>query len=280
MGKRGQFTLFVVIGLVALFLVGLIFYFRGDILSFTGISNELSYPSELQEVVDHVQECADSSSVDAVVGVGNYGGYYSLPGTSYTDEELGVAVPYYYYNGNDLMISKEYMENQLSQYVSFVFDSCVDLEQFSQYNLATTGYTVTSTINNNSVDIVIDYPITATIGESSYNLAVPYETSVDANLGFVYSVARQIVDAHVASPGEFSYTLLESFGLSSIVVTPLEDGSLIYVLTDRTSFNGEIPLTYMFAEHYALGEAVECVEDLDCNEGYSCTNGACKEVKE
>lgn len=279
MTKRGQFTLFVVIGLVAVLLVGLIFFFKNDILSFTGTSEELGYPSEISEVVTHVQECVDASVYEAVANIGYYGGYYILPGSSYVDSENGVSVPYYLYDGNDIMVSKGFIEAQVGVYAKEILTSCLDLDGFDEFNISTGSIDVSAIINNNTVDATVTFPVVVEVEGNSYTLGEDYLTSVNANLGWIYDVARTIVEAHLENPDKFSYSLLESFGMSSIVVTPIENGSLIYVLTDRTSFNEEQPLTFMFAEHYII-EDVECYDDFDCDDGSVCTEGVCKEVKE
>ena len=279
MKKKGQFTLFVILGVVLVALVRMFYVYRAEIFSLAGFE-ELALPSEVNEISDDVASCVDASAYEAVSSIGLYGGYYVLPGSSYTDSNTGVNIPYYLYDGNNLMVSKSFIEAQIGVYIEYLLISCLNLEQFAEYTISTGAIDVISIINNNSVDIVVNYPITVVAGENSYNLNEDYSTSVNANLGWVYDIARSIINAHLDTPDEFSYTLLESFELSSIVVTPIEDGSLIYVLTDRTSFNGEQPLIYMFAEHYVLGDAVECVEDLDCDEDYTCTNSVCKEVKE
>src|SRR3989344_5966872 len=105
MKKKGQFTLVIVLGIVVLLLIALFVVFQDDLFAFVGIGEELAYPSEVQEIADHVQECVDASAEEAVATIGYTGGYYTLPSLSYTHEELGSSVPYYFYDGNTVMIS-------------------------------------------------------------------------------------------------------------------------------------------------------------------------------
>src|SRR3989338_2739453 len=99
MSKRGQFTLFVVLGILVLLLATLFFVFKDDLFGFVGIGGELSYPSEIQEVVDHVQECVDASSADAVFQIGLSGGYYDLPEKTYIDDFFAFLFLFFFYEG-------------------------------------------------------------------------------------------------------------------------------------------------------------------------------------
>lgn len=277
MNKRGQFTLFVVLGLVAVIIFGLVFYFQSEILSFVGVSSSLAYPSEVQEVADHVQECVDTSAYEAVSGVGQYGGYYTLPTTSYYDEDLQTNIAYYLYDGTNIIISKEEMQSSLNDYVEFVLSPCIDFTQFTDLVVSGGELTVGSTINDETVEVTAEYPLTVTFGEEVYTLDEPYVVVVNANLGKLHGIASLIIDADAAT-GEIDYTALQSYGLTSIVVAPVNKDTILYILKDDTSFNGEYPLLFMFAEYYPGLEDIECLEDFDCEEG-TCVDGVC-EVEE
>src|SRR3989344_4265802 len=135
MSKRGQFTLFVVLGILVLLLATLFFVFKDDLFGFVGIGGELSYPSEIQEVVDHVQECVDASSADAVFQIGLSGGYYDLPEKTYTDDTFAYPIPYYLYDGEDISLSSDDLEHELNDYISVLVRSCITLEQFSDFTI-------------------------------------------------------------------------------------------------------------------------------------------------
>ncbi|MBT4416495.1 hypothetical protein HOC80_00150, partial [archaeon] len=93
MEKRGQVTLFIIIGIVIVILIALGVYFRGELFDAVGLTEELFYPSEIQEVVDEVQDCVDISTYEAVVSVGYKGGYYNTPSSAFVNEY--VTLPYY-----------------------------------------------------------------------------------------------------------------------------------------------------------------------------------------
>lgn len=246
MNKRGQFTLFIIIGIVLLLLIGLGVYFRDDILSFTGISEELSYPSEIQEVVDHVQECADISSKNAVIGLGLTGGYFNLPERSFYDNNVGVA--YYYYDGENLVISSSDMERELNDYVNVLMLGCLDVEQFG-YTISNNGLSVESSINSEDVDVIVNYPLVVSIGENSYNLVEPYSVNLDVSLLKMNTISNNIVRNDIDNPDQLDLNFLLGQGLSNIEYVPYDNETIVYVLKDSNSFNGE-GYTFMFASYF------------------------------
>lgn len=279
MQKRGQFTLFVVLGIILVLAVGLFYVFQDELFSFAGISSELSYPSEVSEVVDHVQECVDASAYEAVINIGYSGGYYSLPSQTYVADSY--AVPYYLYDGEDLTLSSDGLTEELNDYITALVSSCIDVTEFSDFTISTGDVSVDSSIEQNLVSVTVDYPMTVAVAESSYSLAESYETSVDANLGWVYGIATQIVAADLENPDEIDYTTLLSYGVASILVAPVSNETYVYVLQDTTSFNGEQNLTFLFAEHYEnLVSDAECFIDLDCADGFVCEEETCVEEEE
>lgn len=278
MQKRGQFTLFVVLGIILVLAVGLFFVFKNELYSFAGISSELAYPSEVQEVVDHIQDCVDASTYEAVVNIGYTGGYYALPEQSYITDSY--AVPYYLYDGEDVRLSEEGLNNELNSYITSLVDACVDFSAFSDFTITSDELFVDVTVEQNLVSVVVEYPFTAVAGESSYSVNEEYETFVDANLGWVYGIASSIVDADIAAPDEIDYTTLLSYGLAQIIVAPVDNNTYVYVLQDTTSFGGEQNMTFLFAEHYEnLVSDAECFIDLDCDSG-ECVDGECVEEEE
>ncbi len=268
--------MFVVLGIILVLAVGLFYVFQEELFSFAGISSELSYPSEVGEVVDHVQECVDASAYEAVVNIGYSGGYYSLPQQSYVADSY--AVPYYLYDGEDTRLSSEGLTSELNSYISALVDSCVDVEQFTEFTISTGEASVDVDIGQNLVSVVVEYPLTVSVADASYSLTDSYETEVDANLGWIHSIVLQIVAADLENPEDIDYTSLLSYGVSNILVAPVDTNTYIYVLQDTTSFGGEGNLTFFFAEHYVtLVSDAECFIDLDCEDGFVCEEDICVE---
>ena len=249
MKKRGQVTLFIIIGIIFLLVIGVVVYYKDSISEIAGLTGSLSYPSEMSEIVEHVQDCVDDSADEAVSNIGLSGGYYTLP-----DESVD-GIPYYYYEGESLMISLEEMESELDDYIGFLLSSCIDLEVFTGFDELNGGeLAVASTVNENSVDVVVEYPIDVAVDDSVYDLDEDYLVVLDANLGWLHSVAENIVEYDIENPEEVSLDFLLDQGLENIIYVPYDDETTVYILEDTTSFNGEKNLTLLFASYFPVSE--------------------------
>ena len=260
MNKRGQSTIFIIVGIVVFLIVILGIVFRGEIASTVGLSERISYPSEIQEVVDHIQDCVDSSAEEAVVNSGFRGGYYDLPQVSFYDNDL--IVPYFYYNGYNYLPSNEEYANELEEYVEFLVMSCIYLDSFSGLEISVDEMTVDVEFLE-SVEFVVDYPLIINIEDiedSEYGVYDSYDSTVDVDLMQIHDVVSEIVAYDTQNPEETDLEFLLNLGLSNVKYTPYEDGSYVYILEDNTAFNGEEVYTFMFATYVPVPEEYE---DLD-----------------
>ena len=123
------------------------------------------------------------------------------------------------------------------------------LRGFPEFEFITNELEVSPTINNNSVDIIVEYPLEAIAGENQYSLFYPYETTIEANLGWILTISNNIVNNHIEND-EINFNFLLDQGLSNIKYSYYNNETIIYILEDATSFNGEENYTFMFIEYY------------------------------
>jgi hypothetical protein len=264
MNKNGQSTIFIIIGIVIVLLVVLGFVFKDNF--FGSLSEELVYPGEVQEVVDYVQGCVDDSSYGGVVHIGLNGGYYYLPENSFY---YGLSsLPYYYHNGNNLMPTLEEIETQLDDYLEFEVFYCINSFDFSDLNVSFGDLSVSSLVNNNSVDFFVYYPFEVFVGDLEYEVYDPYEVSIDANLGWLFSVAENIVEYDMENQEEIDLEFLLDQGVSNIQYAFYNNETVIYLLEDTTSFEGQENYTFMFAAYYPIPEEYYDLNENDFWEGF------------
>jgi len=120
--KQGQVTVFIILAILIVAVIGLFFVFKGDI-----IKQEV--PAELQGVYDYYLSCIELEAIDGGAILGQQGGYIEPPefepGSEYMPfsnqlDFLGIGVPYWYYvsgNGivNEQIPSKAKMQVQLNE---------------------------------------------------------------------------------------------------------------------------------------------------------------------
>ncbi len=218
--KKGQITIYMIAGLLALFLLSLfIMILRKD-------DTELlvdNVPKTYKRFQEYVVQCAKITSTDAIIRLGQSGGYISLEEQGYTDKTFDLnsiptesdvlfisekqPVPYWWYMKSDNDCSdcyvtveniptQEQMENQISRYVATNIDACLNdfqpfKEQGYQIDMLEKPYAETD-IKEDSVTVRVRYPMQVKIGPTSVHME-NFGTDIDAPLFRNYELATNIV---------------------------------------------------------------------------------------
>src|SRR3989344_1062455 len=202
MDKRGQITIFIILGIIIVGGILIYFLFRGS-MGIDGVS------TEFEPVYDLYLSCLEDTASQGVSLLGEQAGYIEPPefepGSAYSPTSsqldfLGQGVPYWLYvSGNNILReqvpSKEDMEGQLEKYIEERVDFC-DFSVFEQ-----SGYDifidpearVDVTINELEVDINLDNKVTIFKENSSVEID-NHRISLDSKLGKYYSLAREVYD--------------------------------------------------------------------------------------
>lgn len=213
MQKRGQVTLFVILGVTVVVLAALVLYYRDYVsssLSSIGIPVGMKVPGEFQEVGFYVEDCVHSISEDGIRLLGSQGGYISIPNdplpagpaNPFSNRLLvfpnaDLEVPYwFYFTANNIPKnvppSVTFMEKSLASYIDSNLDSCIsNFSDFSRFKISSSYHKTSVKINKDSVDIDLSYPINIKLGNNEYNFN-EFKFSSDAALGKLYSMALQI----------------------------------------------------------------------------------------
>ena len=151
MYKRGQITLFFIVGIFLLGTASLVFFLMSDFTT--------SEPQDLlgDSIQNYVQSCVESTASKGLDYISLHGGYYGLPLLSYGD------LPYYYYSGKNNIISKGELETQLGAYMDNELRFC--LQNFVSfrnqgYTFETSSIATDVTVNKDSVFFDVTFPIT------------------------------------------------------------------------------------------------------------------------
>ncbi len=208
MEKRGQITVFVILGIVVVALIVLLFAFRDEIIPTTASTENLN--GIMDDIRDRVSECIEESAEGPLEKIALQGGYLSVPAGSYRLWNDNT-VSFLCYNMQDKkncrnrLLTREHMEEELSDAVEQGLASCVDIEDFSPglietYEVMTPeAMEVETTILEDQVLFELDYPITL---ESTSNDNVvsedKFSVPVEVPLGELYEVALDILDAETS----------------------------------------------------------------------------------
>ncbi len=246
--KRGQVTVFLVIGVVILFLAAGMFYMvsssQKDKMAVAEEETPLSIRIKPQLRM-YVESCLKDTAVPGIFLLGMQGGvvYPENPDTILLTEEA--IINYAYLNGvNQLDLG--IMEEELNQYVEDSLPECLDgfavfekqginVEQKSQMEASTL-------IADNHVKITLEYELEARVGTDVISLET-FSYAAPLRVGEVVGEAESIVEnleknPHV-SPDVESDLFLSSF--------PFDLTTTVYSLSDERSIIDGAPFTFIFA---------------------------------
>jgi len=174
MQKRGQVTVFIIIGLILLILAGVFIMMRQQ--AAEEEPPEI-VPEQLFPIKSFVDSCVRSASRDALDILGLQGGYIQVPESirydplSYlplTSDSTATAmkIPYWYYRGRNVIPSVDDMNLAIARYVEGNIGACLEgLAQFSdQYEINRTGnITAKASIGDKAVQVKVKAPMTVRI---------------------------------------------------------------------------------------------------------------------
>jgi len=163
--KRGQVTLFIILGALLVIALILVVVFREKI-ALSQILPERIFPTKTSAVERFIDGCIEAVGTEGLTLLGAQGGYIELPQEIAQDRlatiDTGIKIPYWHYNGDNRIPSLLVMESQLSRYMNENLKTCLDnLAEFQQqYTIIEKGGVFTSTFAQDT-DVVfsVEYPI-------------------------------------------------------------------------------------------------------------------------
>ncbi len=215
MKKRGQVTIFIVLGIVILVVFGFLFFVRGNVneASFEEEMNSLTVPKEIESVKLYFDNCVEDLVDEGLTTIGEQGGYINLPKDimfrSYTNPfsnslEIydGLKVAYWYYesaNGIEMnqVPSLENIEVELENYINDNFKECY----YNIYSFEQEGYEfslpslVNSDVKINTNNIQVSVNALVSVNHKDVNANIEkHMILVDSKFGDMYDSAVSIMN--------------------------------------------------------------------------------------
>ncbi|MBS3149869.1 hypothetical protein J4455_04230 [Candidatus Woesearchaeota archaeon] len=202
--KRGQVTIFIILGLIIVIIIGFVYFQRTNKVDTTEDteSNERFVTSQIEPVKKLVVDCVDKESLKGLRLIGKQGGYYK-PIKYKLVGDYKIAYGCYINNGeriNNLpllkSISKEFDDYMNSDSTQNEISKCIDEFKFfeeSGIKVSDGNLIVTSDIKYNKVAININYPLTISKGDYSANVDSMF-SEIFIGLGKLHKVASDIIN--------------------------------------------------------------------------------------
>lgn len=136
--KKGQITIFIIIGLLIILSVGLVLYFTSQ-QTLAPVKRAVAVPQGGEDVYDYVVNCINTLGKEALITMGTQGGFVSMPpiiernpNAHILADPLGVRkVPLWYYEGEDRVPTLGYMQKDVQTYIQDNLRSCTDFTSFT-----------------------------------------------------------------------------------------------------------------------------------------------------
>lgn len=226
-GKRGQVAIFVIIAVLIVIAAILFFVLREPAV-------EEEVPFDADEIYSFVDSCVQESSEDALYIWGMMGGYYDNP-PSMNQE----GAPYYYLDGENLMPSKEKLEEEFSKFVVSFFETCTEeMENFVDADLSRGELNVETNIREDSLKISVNKPLTVSRNDVVLNIEENYEESIFINFERVYESISELVEENLElEVGEICLSCMsdieERENLDFLAIQD-DDGTNVFIVSDPT----------------------------------------------
>jgi hypothetical protein len=245
MKKRGQVSIFIIIGAIVIITISLFFLIKKNSSGFS-----FSGSPDTRPIEHYIELCTKSSTSDALYLAGMQGGYTTTPKTYF---ESGYARTAYWYNkGEDISPTIEEIEQELSFYVNNNLPECMEsLNVFSEmgYNFEFGELDTSAKINENNVEFNVNYPIKIIKGDSVSEIS-NFHQSFDVRLGYIITIAKEIVEMEIEDPEWIDITYLTNQDVD-VNIYPYREDIIIYSLTDsKSKLNNNLDFVFLFANRF------------------------------
>lgn len=202
MKKRGQATVFIIVGIVIVLLVILLFYIRGDITigKLTPEQAQNVINSQVQPIKEHIGNCISEEGYFTIKSLALRGG--SLNPTQFVLYN-GESIQYLCTEEDGIttcvqnILTKEKIGQEISNSLQDSLPACININQFGsglkKYDLTAGELKVNSEINDNNVKITLDYPITLLKDTAKIDIE-EFTGIVNVPLGKLHDISIDVVN--------------------------------------------------------------------------------------
>jgi hypothetical protein len=195
--KRGQVSIFAILGIILVLAVALIIVFQEEITTFLP---ERIFPSQTSAVERFIEGCVENVAQDGLFLLGAQGGYVWLPpdinDNPRATVDLGLRVPLWEYRGENRIPTLHGMETQLGRYVDENLRECLgDLSEFAEVDIVEKGELITTVdITDQLVLFTVDFPLDIKNKEGTIIKEITsFQTDIDFKLKRMHEVAEAIM---------------------------------------------------------------------------------------
>lgn len=204
MQKRGQATLFIILGIIIVAAVALILFSKQAHI-YTPATQE-NLQGKMEAIEASIQDCLDEAAQDPINRIAMQGGYLAvIPGSYRLWNDTTISYLCWNQQGQracmNRMLTLEYMQEQLDVAIKQQVETCLDVQGegdiIQTYEIVTPkDYSVKTTIEQDKTLVMLNYPLTlkSKTGEAKVTRK-EFTKTFDVPLGELYGVSQDIVNA-------------------------------------------------------------------------------------
>ena len=271
--KRGQISIFILIGVVIVFAAFFFGYLQNQGLRQRVESNlfgTVVVPDQAQAVVNYLDNCIYDIAGDGVNLMGFQGGYIN-PASKDIRGILKIdpvnSIPYWIYGTNVVVPKPQEMRDELESYINARANEECDFQGFSDYNFDTDDINVNVDITDDGVLVKLDSEINVEIKGNTYSMKDYVSVNIPAELKELYEMAVDIVNREIRK-GTIGIAPFEALTVELIAAHTKEEDSGLppmskfdYTCNPQTWFIGNVHSK--LKEVIADGSRYIRVEDAD-----------------
>ena len=232
--KRGQVTIYIILGLVIVLLIATALYFTQEsVRRFVQAETSGAVVSQIEvmEINTYVGSCYEQTFINALNSVGLRGGYYKLPQNLYKE-----SIPFYLIQTRKYIPSSSVVEQQIADYIDDNIALCLnDLSSFPKFRF--NNFKSSSDVSiSKTVSLSSSYSVTSAYLDSSEEISKTFEFKQNLNLEKILSIADEITTGLIDNEGLVDYTALGSY---DYLVVLANDGidSVFMIIDENVEFN-------------------------------------------
>lgn len=202
--KKGQVTVFVIIGLILLAAVISLIAFKEEIVKQAdkiSLTKGIMMSQEARKVQSDTEECTKDLAELGLIVMGMQGGYSIIDSrVQYTDTHTVfqyvpyIGTAYAYYKGQNLAPTKEIMETQLALFITETMLACHTT--YKDIDVTYGNPVTTASIQNDKIMLNIDMDVKVKKGETESGFET-LTVELPVRLGKVQEVTGEIIDKQI-----------------------------------------------------------------------------------
>jgi hypothetical protein len=202
--KKGQVTLFIIVGIVIIIAASFFLYYRTLLLP--GVE---FVPDDAMPVKNYVESCLSSVGEKAIILLGMQSGYIKIPDQVKLNQlyiefapNSQMQIPYWEYNSQSFIPTIESMQDDISSYIKDNMDKCLDFTVFKDsFSIEQQNQTeIETVIADDNVDISLSYGLVLTSKLTDEQTKISkFHSSIPVKLKQAYELGKKILEAEDAN---------------------------------------------------------------------------------